>query len=62
MEVTIEQPTREVESDRFYIKHEHLPEKILRITGIDTRQDRLVARMMLKAAMAVFEEYREGAA
>jgi hypothetical protein len=60
MEITIERPICEAESDALWTRYEHAPEMILRVMGIATSQDRLVARMMLRAAMAVFEEYRKG--
>jgi len=62
MEITLERPTREVPSDDAWIKREPLPEMTLRITGIDTKWDQVIAQAMVKAAVAVFEEYQKGMA
>jgi len=35
---------------------------ILHIKGIDSKWDQVIAQAMIKAAVAVFEEYRKGMA
>lgn len=62
MEIILERPMREVPSSDAWIKRELLPEVILHIKGIDTKWDQIIAQAMVKAAVAVFEEYRKGMA
>ena len=62
MEIILERPLREVPGDDAWIKREPLPEMILHIKGIDTKWDQVIAQAMVKAAVAVFEEYRRGMA